>query len=95
MSDSLEAVVRKLELLEARVKALEGTRADCPTGGTQNRLKVARVSRGMTQRQLAEAIGKNEIDISRYEVRRAHPDKDTKERIAAVMGMKTWELFDS
>jgi DNA-binding XRE family transcriptional regulator len=69
------------------------------TTGTQhmamnNRLKAARVLRGITQLQLAEWLGKKEIEISRYETGRAQPDADTKRRIAEILQKPTFELFD-
>lgn len=53
---TVQGVVRRLELLEARVRDLEAA-ASCPTGSKVNRLKVTRISRGMTQKQLADALG--------------------------------------
>ena len=61
---------------------------------TNIRLKTARVSRGMTQLQLAEKIGRKEIDVSRYETGRARPDPYTKRRIAEVLQKPTYEIFD-
>ena len=61
---------------------------------TNIRLRTARVSRGMTQLQLAEKVGTKEIDISRYETGRARPDPDTKRRIAEVLQKSPYELFD-
>ena len=59
-----------------------------------NRLKAARVLRGLTQLQLAEKVGRKEIDVSRYETGRARPDPDTKRRIAEVLQKPTYEIFD-
>jgi transcriptional regulator with XRE-family HTH domain len=62
---------------------------------TENlRLKSARVGVALTQRQLAEKIGKQEIEISRYETGRAQPDAKTKSRIAEALGKPAFELFD-
>jgi len=61
---------------------------------TNNRLKAARVGLGMTQLQLADQIGKKEIEVSRYETGRAVPDQDTKRRISAILQKPTYELFD-
>ena len=58
-----------------------------------NRLKAARVLKGMTQLQLAELVGLNEIEISRVETGRADADADLKRRIADVLGKPTFELF--
>ncbi len=61
---------------------------------TNNRLKAARVGMGMTQLQLADQIGKKEIEVSRYETGRATPDPETKRRIAEILQKPTYELFD-
>jgi len=61
---------------------------------TNIRLRTARVAQGMTQLQLAEIIGRKEIEISRYETGRARPDPDTKRRIAEVLQKPTYEIFD-
>ncbi len=61
---------------------------------TNNRLKAARVGMGMTQLQLADQIGKKEIECSRYETGRATPDPDTKRRISEILHKPTYELFD-
>ena len=58
------------------------------------RLKTARVAMGMTQLQLAERVGKKEIEISRIETGRACPDPDIKRRIAEVLQKNTYEIFD-
>ena len=58
-----------------------------------NRLKAARVLKGMTQLQLAGAVGLKEIEISRIETGRAEADADLKRRIADVLGKPTFELF--
>ena len=60
---------------------------------TNNRLKAARVGKGLTQFQLADLIGKQEIDISRFETGRATPDADTKLRIAEILEKPAYELF--
>lgn len=61
---------------------------------TNIRLRTARVAKGMTQLQLAEKLGRKEIDVSRYETGRARPDPDTKRRIAEVLQKPTYEIFD-
>jgi DNA-binding XRE family transcriptional regulator len=58
-----------------------------------NRLKAARVLKGLTQLQLAEAVGLKEIEISRIETGRCEPHLTMKEKIAAVLGKPTFELF--
>lgn len=59
-----------------------------------NRLKAARVLKGITQRKLAELVGTREIEISRIETGRTVPVGPMKEKIAAVLGKPTFELFD-
>ena len=61
---------------------------------TNNRLRAARVLRGMTQLQLADKIGKKEIEVSRFETGRAEPDAEVKRRIAEVLQKPAFELFD-
>ncbi|HOC55386.1 MAG TPA: helix-turn-helix transcriptional regulator [Verrucomicrobiota bacterium] len=58
------------------------------------RMRAARVLAGMTQLQLADRIGKKEIEVSRFETGRAQPDAEAKRRIAEVLGKPTFELFD-
>ena len=58
------------------------------------RLAAARVLKGVTQRQLAEQVGTREIEISRIETGRITPDAAIKQRIAAVLGKPTFEIFD-
>ena len=60
---------------------------------TNNRLKAARVLKGYTQRKLAELVGTREIEISRIETGRCDPHLTVKEKIAAVLGKPTFELF--
>ena len=59
-----------------------------------NRLRAARVLHGLTQLQLAEKIGKKEIEVSRIETGRAQPDAQVKRQIAAVLQKPVFELFD-
>ena len=61
---------------------------------TNIRLRTARVAKGMTQLQLAEKVGRKEIDVSRYETGRTRPDPETKRRIAEVLQKPTYEIFD-
>ncbi len=61
---------------------------------TNIRLRTARVAQGLTQLQLAEKIGRKEIEISRFETGRARPDPDTKQRIAEVLHISTFVIFD-
>jgi len=68
-------------------------RNDKPNMAANNRLKAARVLKGMTQLQLAESVGLKEIEVSRIETGRADADADLKRRIADVLSKPTFELF--
>lgn len=59
-----------------------------------NRLKAARVFKGLTQLQLADQVGTREIEISRIETGRVCPAAEIKQRIAAALGKPTFELFN-
>jgi transcriptional regulator with XRE-family HTH domain len=59
-----------------------------------NRMKAARVLKGLTQLQLADKVGTREIEISRIETGRLTPDGQMKQRIADALGKPTFELFD-
>lgn len=56
-------------------------------------MKAARVLRGLTQLQLADQVGRKEIEISRLETGRAQAEVELKQRIAAVLQKPTYELF--
>lgn len=58
-----------------------------------NRLKAARVFVGLTQKQLAEKVGIEEINISRFETGRAEPGDELKHRIAQELNKEVMELF--
>jgi len=60
---------------------------------TNIRLRTARVAKGLTQLQLAEAVGLKEIDISRIETGRSVPDPETKQRISSFLEKSVFELF--
>jgi transcriptional regulator with XRE-family HTH domain len=62
---------------------------------SNNRLKAARVLRGLTQLQLAEKLGLKEIEVSRLETGRALAPAELKLRIAEVLQKPTFELFDA
>ena len=64
-----------------------------PNMAANNRLKAARVLKGMTQLQLGELVGLKEIEISRIETGRCEPHLPLKEKIAAVLDKPTFELF--
>ena len=59
------------------------------------RLRIARLVRGLTQLQLAEKVGRKEIEISRFETGRITPDTEVKRRIAEALQKPTFEIFDA
>jgi len=59
------------------------------------RLRAARAFQGLTQLQLADKIGRKEIEVSRFETGRAQPDAEAKRRIAEVLEKPAFELFDA
>jgi DNA-binding XRE family transcriptional regulator len=66
-----------------------------PDMAANNRMKAARVLKGITQLQLAEQVGTREIEISRIETGRLTPDGQMKQRIADALGKPTFELFEA
>lgn len=60
-----------------------------------NRLRAARVLKGLTQLQLAELLSMREIEVSRLETGRARPTPEVKRRIAEILGKQPFEIFDS
>lgn len=61
----------------------------------RRRLERWRVSHGMTQAKLAEAIGKNQAWMSRYLSREFAADLDTLEKAAGVFGHSVAALLDA
>ena len=57
------------------------------------RLKLARIKAGKSQRDLALATGVSEHMVSKWETRRLSPPREIQEKIAAVLGVKRWEVF--
>lgn len=62
---------------------------------SNNRLKAARVLKGMTQLQLADQVGLKEIEVSRIETGRVDANAELKRRIADVLNKPTFELFNA
>ena len=62
---------------------------------TNLRWKASRVLRGLTQLQLADLVGRKEIEISRLETGRTQPEPDLKRRIAEILQKPAFEIFDS
>ena len=58
-----------------------------------DRIRRERLDRGMTQRQLAEAVNVGVPHISKVEANRESPSDELLARIAAVFGIDIDELF--
>ena len=59
------------------------------------RLKIARMSTGLTQAQLAEMCGVSDQAITRLEVGRVvSPDPEIKRRICEALCVASFEIFD-
>ncbi len=60
--------------------------------GIGERIKAARIERGLTQKQLGELCGMADSAIRRYESDRGNPTEKTIWRIASALDMEPWEL---
>lgn len=58
------------------------------------RIKSARQKAGMSQEELAQSIGATKSAVSRYEAGKRQPSYDQLQRIAKVLGVSIYELFD-
>lgn len=58
-----------------------------------NRIKTARQKKGMSQEELAQAIGATKAAVSRYEAGKRRPSYDQLQRIAAALGTSTSNLL--
>ena len=59
------------------------------------RIALARLNAGLTQKQLAEKLGTSESYISQYERNKRNPKTDTIQRIAEALNVEIEELVDS
>jgi transcriptional regulator with XRE-family HTH domain len=57
-------------------------------------LKAARKAAGLTQRQLAERIGTDSFQVSRWERGANRPQDDTLQALAFALGMDATAFFD-
>lgn len=57
-------------------------------------LKITRQLRGLTQLELAHAVGVKEMKITQFETRRRLPTEKEAQAIARVLGKQVDELFD-
>lgn len=58
-----------------------------------NRIKTARQKKGMSQEELAQAIGATKAAVSRYEAGKRRPSYDQLQRIAAALGTSISNLL--
>ena len=58
------------------------------------RIKAARQKAGMSQEELAQAIGSTKSAVSRYEAGKRQPSYDQLQRISDALGISIYELFD-
>lgn len=49
-------------------------------------IRAARIAAGMTQQQLADALGISQVSVTRWETGEREPRVSTLKRIAAVLG---------
>lgn len=57
------------------------------------RIEELRRARGMTQRELAAALGVSSMAVSKWELGRCAPATDKLPDLARVLGVKIGELF--
>lgn len=58
-----------------------------------NNLKVNRILKGFSQRQLAKKVGISQPNISRYEKNLQQPSEEVKQRIADILELPVKDLF--
>ena len=58
------------------------------------RLKAARVAAGYSQRDLAALVGVTEQVVGRWETRRAVPSRENRERVATLLDVSTFEIWE-
>lgn len=57
------------------------------------KIRVMREARGLTQKQLADAIGKSESAVAMYEAGKRRPKDDTAEALADVFNVPKWSIL--
>ena len=58
-----------------------------------NKLKITRILKGFSQRQLAKEIGISQSNISRYEKNLQQPTETVKQKISQVLEFPATDLF--
>ena len=56
-------------------------------------IRAARIAAGMTQQQLADALGISQVSVTRWETGEHEPRVSTLKRIAAVLGCDLRDLI--
>ena len=56
-------------------------------------LKAARDAQGLTQREVAHALGIDSFQVSRWELGKVRPSDETLVRLAEVLGLDYAEFF--
>lgn len=64
------------------------------SGWKRNRLYILRVSKRLTQHDVAEQLGVSQATYWKYETGIAEPDDDTKKALAKVLGVKVADLLE-
>ena len=59
------------------------------------RFKMYRLAAGVSQREIADAIGTTEVTVSRWETGRNVPALEIQEQVARLLGVRRWELWGS
>ena len=59
------------------------------------RLKIHRMAANITQRELAEMVGTTEMTVCRWETGRARPSPEMRQRVADVLAVRPFEIWDS
>ena len=87
---TLDDVIREFEVdsdFRERMKESRAWAADVLYRGKPPTLRVIRMKKGLSQAQLAAAIGTQQPQIARLESGAANPQLDTCRKIAAVLGI--------
>ena len=57
------------------------------------KIKQARLKKGLSQEQLAQSVGTTKSTISKYELEKREPSMEMLDKIAYALGLEIWELF--
>ncbi|MBN1672935.1 MAG: helix-turn-helix transcriptional regulator [Kiritimatiellae bacterium] len=59
------------------------------------RFKIARLRRGLTQRELARRVGVSEATVTRIETGRFVPSGALRQALSEILAVAAYEIFDS